>query len=425
MSTFIYIIFCWIIGQQNAAFGQSTAKIDSSTTPCESSIPFVESKIGKKLPLCQSNSPKFVSHNQLTTALFVLCNRRSEKNCLDIVNEFASASTGAVINILVADGLLVDDLFQRKIILIKSKFPREKINTIKISSGHASMFIRDNVFFERGSANTLYMPKPSEYDTEAIDEAMRACNISKSEYTSNSNQGSYNSVESSGGNFLTLPNGTVVMGRSTNYQNIFPTVLNYFTSKSKLIEVNLPRLRVGHIDEILNIGPNPNPNAGECDFSLIRASPKKMFEFLSANSDIPRYSNIISSDKIKLEQNIAQNIIEESTQIILDEIRGNYNNCSPRIVDLPVLFLEGKSIYPNPANGLYVNGHYFLPRQLTAEYNNPNKYYEDIKLEAAIENKLKSIIPKSIRFVDTTQYDAFSGNLHCATQNISVSCSQN
>ncbi|MBL7688181.1 MAG: hypothetical protein JNJ49_09105 [Bdellovibrionaceae bacterium] len=408
-------------------FGANAADSELS---CLASPSDIVAATGKVLPKCAPKAtPDFRSHLDPVSAVFVICSGPTKHSCLNILEGIALAKTGAKVNVLLVEALLNDAKFSSRLSAISTKASAGQLNVIPVAPT-ALQFLRDPFFMESQNGVPAYHNFPNPMvpkSSSIIDQAMQACGIQKADgdfenpnpvsaslikrHFSESEAAQADQNASMGGNVLALPNGTLAIGHIDRAGKTHPEFINYLANRAKLLEVEIPALRVGHIDEIFNIAPNPQVKAGQCPFILLRASPKKMQAFLKKQNQLPpEVEQAIDSGRYTDDAADAQEIIDRSTKSLLAELSTTYKNCVPPVIDVPVLFSEGYAILPNPVNGLHVNGAYFLSAQKFPA------------IEKEIANTLKPYFPKGVQFIDTTQYDASLGNIHCATQNISVDC---
>jgi hypothetical protein len=225
------------------------------------------------------------------------------------------------------------------------------------------------------------------------------------------------------GNYMSLPGGTIAVGFSRKHLPD-PDLLQYFRETQHVVEVEIPVLRIGHIDEIFNIVPARN----DWGFALLRASPGKMITFLESRPadevlyddqdpaviNSPEYTTVQEHIAVwrslieylkqehtqphpafiaiikKLEMHKAlltttrytvarlledrefvalmgeqESLIRRSTSMLVAEMQKTLGKEGPlQIIDIPVLWGKDdkKPIIPNPVNGLAVNGKYFLSK---------------------------------------------------------------
>jgi hypothetical protein len=225
------------------------------------------------------------------------------------------------------------------------------------------------------------------------------------------------------GNYISLPGGTLAVGFSRK-KLPDPDLLQYFRETQNVVEVEIPVLRIGHLDEIFNIVPARN----DWGFAMLRASPREMITFLEARPedevlyDDQDPSTINSQEYTMVQEHIdvwrslmeylkqkqtkphpafieiikrlemqkallittrytvarlledrefvalmreQDDLIRRSTSILVEEMQKTLGTESPlQIIDMPVLWGKDdkKPIVPNPVNGLAVNGKYFLSK---------------------------------------------------------------
>lgn len=100
-----------------------------------------------------------------------------------------------------------------------------------------------------------------------------------------------------GGNFIALPGGTLAVGESpagSARAPANPAVLAHYSTNQNVVNISIPKLWVGHIDEVFNIVPAKNP----CGFAILRASPTETRRFLATrpqNEVIGRVSDPLST----------------------------------------------------------------------------------------------------------------------------------
>jgi hypothetical protein len=79
-----------------------------------------------------------------------------------------------------------------------------------------------------------------------------------------------------GGNFLVLPNKTLVVGHLPG-RSVNTIVRKFWTERGfRVVDVEIPRTRVGHIDEVLHLVADKGP----CGLRLLRASSRLARELL-------------------------------------------------------------------------------------------------------------------------------------------------
>lgn len=258
------------------------------------------------------------------------------------------------------------------------------------------------------------------------------------------NNSDYGGDSEMGGNFLALPGGKVALGTMA-YQAPSKALLGFFRDRGlepSLIE--LPRLAVGHIDEVFNLVPGPEP----CGFTVLRASPLKMKELLTTRNPkehlyaIPKgvealpdknmtvgraLSDLVLMQSWKKSQADINKATEQLFELILDATSGM---CIPEVIDLPVFWSTGgRAVLPNPVNGLSVNGSYFYSEPTALVWDNDSSTEKKQKLpythnfiEKAVMKALRPVFGSQVYTVPTPKHDRGSGNLHCATTDIHLPC---
>jgi hypothetical protein len=293
-----------------------------------------------------------------------------------------------------------------------------------------------------------------------------------------------------------LPGDTLAVGFSGK-QRPDPDLLQYFRTTQNVVEVEIPALRIGHIDEIFNIVPASN----ELGFAVLRASPHAMIAFLESRpADEVVYDDLDAPISNSHDYNTVQehihilrkliaylreekttpppvlfeiikklemkkvllmtrrytvgrlledrefialmreqdNLIRRSTDILVKEMQKTLDTEIPlQVIDIPVLWgkYDKKSVIPNPVNGLAVNGKYFLSKlnkpvksrwKFHTDHSfRPQKTVEEYPAyEKVILEKLSLVSEEPPVFVDTRILDKNGGNLHCATMNINVPCTE-
>lgn len=463
---------------------------------CVSTPAFIEAASRLILPSCdKAPQPALISGEKPVSAVFVVCSEFSKKSCLEIAKSISNKKTGATVNIVVHQNLLKDSEFigQATEVTQLANSKKTPINFIPVSSASPqTTFLRDYGVFENSNQGPKYSLLPhSQLDSEKTTrEVLAQCGLPKltpaylelssfdTAYASLSEVAKENiknklnenaHASNMGGNLLALPDGTIVVGKSPPASR---EVLDYFRKSAKVVEVDLPKLEVSHIDEVFNIVPNPDAKLGECNFTLLRASPKAMKDWISLHPSFSvepntapkfvqspykkllleienaesqgrptdslkkRLPDLEKAQKEAYENDAVpaqelfnlnydendQKIIDESTDKILGILKKSYANCKPPVVDLPVYWDKGKAKIPNPVNGLHVNGTYFMSEQ------NSRFGFEDIasfkqpELQSEIVRRLSPYFPNGVVSVNTQQYDWGYGNMHCATTNIYLPC---
>lgn len=415
-------------------FFDSVARAETSKFRCESTVEELKLITGLTPSRChRPNARFFGSHLDLVSAVFVTCSPTTDGSCLNIAEAIVLAKTGAKMNVLASPVMLKNPVFQKRVSRLQSQDGLSSFQVLPVRSS-ALQFLRDPFFFESQNGVTAYRTFPNPHVPKSnlvIDDAMAACRIAsaatvvegasspssteaKRRFTEDSQDFSDES-SSMGGNILVLPNGTVAIGRPASSERsglrLNSEFIAYFADRARILDVELPQLHIGHIDEIFNLAPNPKPQTGECDFALLRASPREMDQVLKSRKDLPKkVQDTLLDPGYSREVAQMESVIERSTRLILADLSRSYPNCRPRVVNVPTLFQSGFSVLPNAVNGLHVNGFYFVSKPGAAS------------VEKALIQSLSKYFPKGLRFVETSRYDLASGGIHCATQNISILC---
>ena len=424
---------------------------------------------GLTLPNCEdlATDSRVVSSHMPVAAIFISTPNYPGAG-FSIAESFIQNPTGATVNIL--DSTSRADAHKDKIeyLLALAKKNNVTVNYITVEAGHRNQipqFLRDVGMF-RASPNQLeYVAAPYFNEGQAATtmlEVLEQCGIAcKTPYfglekfttayeeayahlQENRNRGATLSSKvleaeagleavsktwpqgiskDMAGNYMGLPGGALAVGLSKKHHPD-PDLLQYFRKTQHVVEVEIPVLRIGHIDEIFNIVPARN----DWGFALLRASPRAMMTFLESRpADEVVYDDqdpdtITSQEYTTVQEHIAvwrtliehlkqdntqphpafieiikrlemykallitrrytvgslledrefvalmgerDNLIRRSTVILVEEMQKTLGRKSPlQIIDMPVLWgtSDKKPIIPNPVNGLPVNGKYFLSK---------------------------------------------------------------
>lgn len=490
---------------------------------------------GLKIPSCDSpdSTPRLQSELGVTTGVFVSCQKQNANSCLNIAKEIASEPSGVKVNIVFKES--ESDYFEKEFERLLQTTGKDRINFLPMQSSRLPYYMRD-VALDRVGINdrkivaTPYINGP-DFGMPTVREISNQCRIGfSSGYESVpafqkqvfelkqdpessirkqfpgmpeqsiqqmlaelkspdslEKNGLFQSLKSDedranlmGGNIMALPGGVVVYGKSEG-RAVKKEFINAMTKGQQVQEIELPKLEIGHIDEIFKIVPDPRNN---CGFAILRASPRQAKEFLKTSpvglrigdvSDVHdtvltlfkpgpikeasdrlyemRTKNISSSSveyrelkqkfDVLTRQNLSaeqilsdkglmaawdqsQAVIEASTQKIVQAInQSKKSNCNPQIVDLPVFMsANGKPNIANPINGLNINGRYLRSqsfRSIPNEDGTVNSLMFPL-LDEYISAKLRPLFGENQRTIDTQEYDSGSGNLHCATFNFTAAC---
>lgn len=419
------------------------------------------------LPSCTEpdREPRVVSSHLPVAAIFISTPNYPGAG-FSIAESFIQNPTGATINILDSTSRVVAHRDKITYLLDLAKKNRVSVNYITVEAGHRNQipqFLRDVGIFRAASHQVEYVTAPYFNEGQSattFQDILDECGIAwtapysglerfKTAYgqayarlqeTTNSTAAPSPKVleaeagleavgiawpqgisKDMGGNYLGLPGGTLAVGRSTNHHPD-PDLLQYFRQTQRVVEVEIPVLRIGHIDEIFNLVPAPN----DWGFALLRASPGEMVTFLESrppdevvyddqdpdsitspeHTTVQEHLSAFKTLKEHLEQRKTplpplltaiirklemlrallttrrhtvrsllddrevvalmeeqEKLIRRSTEVIVEEIQKSLAREGPlQIITMPVLWgtYDKKPIIPNPVNGLAVNGKYFL-----------------------------------------------------------------
>ena len=446
-----------------------------------------------EIPICDENnpSPKVISGHHPVSAIFVSCNTSNLESCLNISRSVLENKTGATLNILISNSLLNSENFQHRFADLWniSQQSHSPLNILPVNSEQPTNFIRDPGIFRSDGKRVKYTALPGKNAFSSMNEMVKSCSgfvITRSyaelaefdtAYAYFAKQASDSIAEqladsrligasfgrneqmnqSSGGNFIALPNETLIVGK-TSTSAPSAKVLSYFKKRQKVLEIEIPDLSVGHIDEVLKIVPSKDA----CGFSIVRASPYKMKKFLERqppdlaiikvstpperksairehnlmseirvlkeqieelkknNNDVPQAFQekmLILATELKDYTSYSKNLTvkdilrdeslmlkwqedEETIQKAVGTVLAEFKSCVPKIIDLPVFWnKDGEALIANPVNALAANGNYFYSapdRRLRGDWK-LNKYAwfeEDDHYEAF--DTLRSEIEKTI-----------------------------
>ncbi len=251
---------------------------------------------------------------------------------------------------------------------------------------------------------------------------------------------------SQGGNILPLSKsvlfvGKEVIGSQKNPKHLPKRIEELFRKTQSIYYLALPKLHIGHLDELFAIVPNPSDM--HCGFSILRASPHEAIKFMEAHADSFQietladkydFANLLSDEKDEFEELMyiqylervtkRETTIQKALEKLLRIIERDINpTCHPRIVDIPVFWgfvssFGGFAEIPNAINGIFVNGKYLYPKQRILGAPELEQ-----KLQNHVRSKITLILPtKDVSEIDTSGYDEGAGSLHCATTQIHRSC---
>ena len=400
------------------------------------------------IPTCNSekSEPKILSEHLPVSAIFVSCRQDTVESCSNIVRSVISNKTGATVNILVNANSFTSDMINSlgeiKQLSLKNNSP---LNIIPLKTP-VPVYMRDSGIFSQGNEGDIkYTSNPYSLhkaigDT-ATSELSEKCGYRFDKITVKNDTAKINYAikftinfeggDSSlyGGNFMALPNETLIVGENDR-QSPDPELLTYFKNKQKILKLKIPKLAVGHIDEVFRIIPSDN----SCGFSILYASPQEMKIFLqgrpkneiisraTSRSDLSEehpefmktYSKTIKKIKKLKNKNLAiaaglanqmdllerklgalsfqnetvgsllqnkalmrtwernENLIRKSVDLIVQDIQENKTiKCLPTIVPMPVYWNSlGEPLIPNPVNASTINGKYFYSKASREYYGN-------------------------------------------------------
>jgi len=424
---------------------------------------------GFTLPDCddRATGPRVVPSHMPVAAIFISTPNYPGAG-FSIAESFIQNPTGATVNIL--DSTARVDAHKDKIdyLLALAKKNTVPLNYITVEAGHRNQipqFLRDAGIFRTSPNHLEYVSAPYFNEGQAVttfQDMLEQCGIaSKTPYFGlekfkTAYEEAYAHMQDDthrtatlspkvleaeaglaavlktwpqgiskdmAGNYMGLPGGALAVGLSKKHHPD-PDLLQYFRKTQHVVEVEIPVLRIGHIDEIFNIVPARN----DWGFALLRASPRAMMTFLESRpADEVVYDDqdpdtITSQEYTTVQEHIAvwrtliehlkqdntqphpafieiikrlemykallitrrytvgslledrefvalmgerDNLIRRSTVILVEEMQKTLGRKSPlQIIDMPVLWgtSDKKPIIPNPVNGLPVNGKYFLSK---------------------------------------------------------------
>ncbi len=490
-------------------------------------------------PRCgdESGPPAIFPETAAVTGVFVSCLPDNKISCLNIARAMSTEKSGITVNIVFKETDL--PLFQDDFTQLSEQFGANRLNLIPMKAESPAYYLRDVSVVSSSSNKTVLDATPyangrvtGRETTETIARECRASfetnyqNLdsfrrvkdllradpvsvvrerfpSMDEETILSIAGNLSSPDGldkfaitefipdeldrgslMGGNFAGLPGGSIAVGKSPT-RNLNREVISSMSRGQPVLEVEIPDLEVGHIDEVFKI----IPDAGPCGYAVIRASPNKAKSFLESRAPSERFGKLSGLEAIKkmfdpgpikdlherrmelaahyraqgiapqtqadyqqLEReftvatrndvnvsqilgdstlmnkwNEFQEAINRGTDQIINEInRTRSPACSPRLIDLPTFFTESGSLaIANPVNGLQINGQYFRSRahqELVNSSDFTSEYPHYEALDQFIDQQLAPSFGSHLRTIDTGQYDIGGGNLHCATMNFSAAC---
>lgn len=430
---------------------------------CDSHPALIEaSNPGLKIPSCDSApEARLVPETSAVASVFVSCAPKWLTSCQSIATEVLAKKTGATVNILVnqkdlRDGLVAETL---KVIKEKANSVGSPLNIIPVAS-KVKKYMRDPAVIKREGNKSTYVSLPyskPEMGT-SIGLTQEIANQCGYKYENSYDEllgfdSAYNMIgqlnaeciddqgtfpcevspakngQNHGGNFLAMPDGSVMVGK-TDTRMPDPGIVNYFEKKQKVHAIDIPKLSVAHIDEVFRFIPSKD----KCGFSILRASPVEMIKFLKtrpANELVygDEKNNYAAEDFLKDETWIknweeSEAVILKSTEKIKNILAASKPGCSPQVIALPVLWTpSGNPKIANPVNAMTVNGTYFYSapyRYLNSNGTAKVSVYKP--LDEYVRKKLQPKFSQPLVSVDTFDYDQGNGNFHCATTNVLLPC---
>lgn len=468
---------------------------------CESNAALVEaSNPNLKIPHCIEElvKPKVLPEHLPVSAVFVTCRTDNEDSCSNIASEILKKNTGATVNILINKDMLTNSLIEKlKKLVDFAKINKAPLNIIPISvpigvymrdpgvmahtkDGPVAIanphvnggFLGEPVLselsnlcgyrFEKSAAKLakfdaayemLVNPRYQASSKSEVPEKIRTIKTDVSHQQTG--------AELFGGNFMALPGGTLIVGES-GQQVPAPEILSHFEKHQKVIKIKLPRLAIGHVDEVYRIIPTQD----ECGFAILYASPQEMINFLQTrnknevviqsdnlsqeppykrnpeltkkfntliseitklndqkmeipkslqqefqkvNDEFAQLANLnltagdLLKDQVRMTKWLAnEKLIQKELKKIVTEIKdSSVNKCEPQTIALPMEWnnVNNSPILPNPVNALTVNGTYF--------HSKPNRSLYG-------KNVTNTTMPylSGRREIETETYSAFENYVH-------------
>ncbi len=419
-----------------------------------------------EIPNCnkENTGPKIISGDKPVSAVFVSCTAETLTSCKNIASSVMENQPGVTVNVLVtSDGIATESISKVLLELVdisntkSAPFNILPINTVPDKFNIS--YMRDpGMFVNQSGLGTSFVGLPYRQGLTPgamiLDEAMKWCGLESTntykdlagfDTAYNALVFNPNYVQSEelqrevagltgvndyttqnatmGGNFMALPNGTLVTGY-TKLNKTNTAVLDYFSRNHKVLEIELPDLYVGHIDEVINIVSSNSP----CGYTIFQASPAEAVRYLESISEknepfmsffdvslvdpeLPEKRpiqdelqalNLSKREFMESSKEIPSVIIEREKQLlkeleilsgrhlrtpleiisdskimnhwknleqgsnsalkkVLKELSLEENSCIPEVVKLPVFwdYTMAKPLIPNPVNGLALNGSYF------------------------------------------------------------------
>jgi hypothetical protein len=220
-----------------------------------------------------------------------------------------------------------------------------------------------------------------------------------------------------------FPLGRVYYGRST--ASFHPDLIAFLAAQelqAPAVELDTSWLHIRHVDEIIGFLPHP---AGGSVATIV--SPQVGLEVLMAWRDrgyggesltLPNGTKTTVDQLLADRDWVAHNqaIERDHLAVVRGQLRSEFGLSDDRIVSLPVVFdLEGRAVWSNPVNSLWVNGVVVVgdPQLVKVAKIEANQNGGD-PVRAAV---VAAIAPLglTVEFIDDGYYQLRSGNVHCAT----------
>lgn len=219
----------------------------------------------------------------------------------------------------------------------------------------------------------------------------------------------------------------------------------------EIVDVDTSFLYIGHADEVISILKTQDP--APCNFVVLRPSLEKALKIMNeaalkeskdrkttcsknkfselkardlSESDYTKMANYKCVDGVDLKtymegagKKIASDnptrekieiILKSNAQSLSEKISKSTGCHQPKIVEVPTLFAEGKSVFPNQVNLLELNPIAGKPAAIVARsYFGPfDQYLKKTLGESGIK----------IHFVNDLTYAIEGGDVHCGTNEI-------
>lgn len=323
---------------------------------CESSAALLEAmNPTQKIPSCSEKvGPVMLSGDKPISAVFISCTIATINSCRNIASSVMKKQPGVTINVLVtSEGISNRDIMSTLINLTdEAKEQKVTLNILPINAVTEDkniIYMRDPSVFVRDNAKTSLISLPYSNQnipgTIVMNEAMKWCGIESTDTYRNlsSFNQAYDSLvietdslinekitrelkgiqavndvtsksSTMGGNLLALPNGTIVTGYH-GISRTSPAVLKYFSEKQKVLELELPRLAVGHIDEIVSIVPSTD----KCGYTILQASPGEGIKYLKENKERNEPFLMIYDQSLMMNESPEKNEIQLKLQAVYRE----------------------------------------------------------------------------------------------------------